>query len=68
MPQRDGTGPAGKGPMTGRGAGYCWARDLKQRGPQNAPGKKNPGISRNMGQNVQSHQPNQSPPQGWRYI
>jgi Family of unknown function (DUF5320) len=23
MPQFDGTGPSGKGPMTGRGLGYC---------------------------------------------
>lgn len=23
MPRRDGTGPIGMGPMTGRGAGYC---------------------------------------------
>lgn len=23
MPRRDGTGPMGMGPMTGRGAGYC---------------------------------------------
>ena len=23
MPRGDGTGPAGTGPMTGRGAGYC---------------------------------------------
>jgi len=23
MPRGDGTGPAGQGPMTGRGAGYC---------------------------------------------
>jgi len=23
MPRGDGTGPAGMGPMTGRGAGYC---------------------------------------------
>lgn len=23
MPRGDGTGPMGKGPMTGRGAGYC---------------------------------------------
>jgi hypothetical protein len=23
MPRGDGTGPAGLGPMTGRGAGYC---------------------------------------------
>jgi hypothetical protein len=25
MPGRDGTGPLGKGPMTGRGAGFCGA-------------------------------------------
>lgn len=23
MPNKDGTGPTGKGPMTGRGNGYC---------------------------------------------
>jgi hypothetical protein len=23
MPKKDGTGPNGKGPMTGRGSGYC---------------------------------------------
>jgi hypothetical protein len=23
MPKKDGTGPTGKGPMTGRGSGYC---------------------------------------------
>jgi hypothetical protein len=23
MPEKDGTGPRGKGPMTGRGSGYC---------------------------------------------
>ena len=23
MPKFDGTGPSGKGPMTGRGSGYC---------------------------------------------
>jgi hypothetical protein len=23
MPKKDGTGPSGKGPMTGRGGGYC---------------------------------------------
>ena len=26
MPHHDGTGPSGKGPMTGRGLGYCVIR------------------------------------------
>ncbi len=26
MPNRDGTGPAGRGPMTGRGFGFCGNR------------------------------------------
>ncbi len=34
MPRGDGTGPAGMGPMTGRGAGYCAGYD--------APGYMNP--------------------------
>ena len=34
MPRGDGTGPAGMGPMTGRGAGYCAG--------YNAPGFANP--------------------------
>jgi hypothetical protein len=28
MPAGDGTGPAGRGPMTGRGAGYCAGYDV----------------------------------------
>ena len=35
MPRGDGTGPAGQGPMTGRGAGYCAG--------YGAPGYMNPG-------------------------
>ena len=30
MPGRDGTGPMGLGPMTGRGAGYCGGRNAAQ--------------------------------------
>lgn len=30
MPGRDGTGPMGMGPMTGRGAGYCGGRGAAQ--------------------------------------
>jgi hypothetical protein len=26
IPRRDGTGPLGMGPMTGRGAGFCFGR------------------------------------------
>ena len=37
MPAGDGTGPAGMGPMTGRGMGYCGGYD--------APGWAGPGYS-----------------------
>lgn len=36
MPRGDGTGPAGQGPMTGRGMGYCAGYDR--------PGFANPGF------------------------
>jgi hypothetical protein len=40
---RDGTGPEGRGPLTGRGAGYCTANDVSA-APQSAvPGR---GIGR----------------------
>lgn len=32
MPGFDGTGPAGLGPMTGRGLGYCVLKTVKERG------------------------------------
>ena len=38
MPAGDGTGPLGRGPMTGRGMGYCGGYD--------APGWANPGPGR----------------------
>jgi len=41
MPRGDGTGPAGQGPMTGRGMGYCAGF--------NAPGYMNGGFGRGMG-------------------
>ncbi|MGD2147681.1 MAG: DUF5320 domain-containing protein [Anaerolineae bacterium] len=41
MPAGDGTGPAGMGPMTGRGAGYCGGYD--------APGHANPVPGRGYG-------------------
>lgn len=41
MPAGDGTGPAGMGPMTGRGAGYCAG--------YGAPGYANPGPRMGMG-------------------
>lgn len=40
MPARDGTGPMGMGPRTGRGAGYCAGYD--------APGWANPGPGRGL--------------------
>lgn len=41
MPRGDRTGPAGMGPMTGRGAGYCAG--------YNSPGYANPGGGFGMG-------------------
>jgi len=41
MPAGDGTGPAGMGPMTGRGAGYCAG--------YGAPGYANPIPGRGFG-------------------
>ncbi|MFW5788197.1 MAG: DUF5320 domain-containing protein, partial [Halanaerobiales bacterium] len=41
MPRGDGTGPAGRGPMTGRGAGYCAGF--------NVPGYMNAVPGRGMG-------------------
>jgi hypothetical protein len=41
MPAGDGTGPMGRGPMTGRGAGYCGGYDT--------PGWANPVPGRGYG-------------------
>jgi hypothetical protein len=45
MPRGDGTGPAGQGPMTGRGMGYCAGFDV----PGYANGGYIGGISRGFG-------------------
>ena len=41
MPRGDRTGPAGMGPLTGRGAGYCVGAGV--------PGNMNPGVSPSAG-------------------
>ena len=41
MPRGDGTGPIGRGPMTGRGAGFCAG--------YTGPGYANPGFGRGLG-------------------
>lgn len=41
MPRGDRTGPAGAGPMTGRGMGYCAG--------YNVPGYANPCFGRSLG-------------------
>jgi hypothetical protein len=40
MPQGDGTGPMGQGPMTGRGMGYCAGFNM--------PGFANAGFGRGL--------------------
>ena len=44
MPQRNGTGPAGQGPMTGRGMGPCEGSDTS--------GIVNPGFGRGFGRGM----------------
>lgn len=34
MPQRDGAGPQGKGPKTGRGVGMCASQNVQQQSGQ----------------------------------
>lgn len=46
MPNGDGTGPDGKGRMTGRGAGYCSG--------SNQPGNRRPGSSRVSGSGLRN--------------
>ena len=36
MPNRDGTGPRGKGPKTGRGLGNCSKKSAKRKSPRTA--------------------------------
>lgn len=37
MPKKDGTGPCGKGPKTGRGMGSCSQKDDEKRGDGRLP-------------------------------
>jgi len=45
MPQRDGTGPQGRGPMTGRGRGKCSPKDKTSVPPENG----GMGLGRKLG-------------------
>jgi len=47
MPRGDGTGPAGMGPMTGRGAGYCAGYSVP--GYMNPYGGRYAGVGRAFG-------------------
>jgi hypothetical protein len=47
MPQGDGTGPNGKGPMTGRGAGKC--AGIPVQNDLNPPNEQDMEISRGTG-------------------
>lgn len=61
MPRGDRTGPAGAGPMTGRGAGFC--AGFNTAGFQNAGGGFGRGCGRGFGfrnQFVQPVQPSQT--------
>ena len=46
MPNRDGTGPEGKGPLTGRSAGACKTAEK----PAGQPRRAGAGTSRGRGQ------------------
>jgi hypothetical protein len=53
MPGFDGTGPNGKGPMTGKGRGYCVVRLNRKlatvdKGTNNSPDIKNPNIKKSI--------------------
>ena len=48
MPGQDQTGPAGMGPMTGRGAGYCAPGQMNNAGPGFGLGRGR-GFGRGMG-------------------
>ncbi len=39
MPRFDGTGPQGKGPMTGRGLGHCNTKNSQKQNSDNSRGK-----------------------------
>ena len=53
MPNFDKTGPEGKGPMTGRGAGPCNPKTPKGQGPGRGLGR-GLGRGRGFGRNIES--------------
>ncbi len=50
MPRGNGTGPEGRGPMTGRGAGYCAGHGIP--GFANADGGRGRGRGQGMGRGM----------------
>ncbi|MBN2007246.1 MAG: DUF5320 domain-containing protein [Anaerolineae bacterium] len=46
MPRRDGTGPTGKGPFTGRGEGYCAVSYPEDREPYGFAGLQGTPVRR----------------------
>ncbi|MCD6216143.1 MAG: DUF5320 domain-containing protein [Candidatus Aenigmarchaeota archaeon] len=49
MPGYDGTGPEGKGPMTGRGRGYCIIPTTEKKEPTYRPRFRPFGLGRGRG-------------------
>jgi len=49
MPNDDGTGPDGRGPMTGRGMGDCVSNPVNNSNIQNNLGRGRSGIGRGLG-------------------
>ncbi len=61
MPRGDRTGPAGMGPMSGRGAGYCAGLDM--------PGFANRAFGRNYGaESGIARRRGQGGRNGWRHM
>ncbi|HHX32001.1 MAG TPA: DUF5320 domain-containing protein [Bacteroidales bacterium] len=59
MPRRDGTGPGGDGPMTGRGLGFCSGADVLKYGAGIGLGlglglARRFGLGRRLGRNIEA--------------
>ncbi|RJQ33686.1 hypothetical protein C4566_03210 [Candidatus Parcubacteria bacterium] len=52
MPNRDGTGPEGKGPKTGRGLGNCAGNQPKETIGQGLGRSLGQGLGRSLGQGL----------------
>jgi hypothetical protein len=64
MPRRDGTGPEGRGPMTGQGAGRCRQGSSQKPRSSGAPWNFAGGSGRNAGQRLRRRFRNRGLP-GW---